>query len=311
MGMMLKRMLFLLLVLSAMLLSGCGSSTDAGSGKVYFLMHTDVGNGFNEDLKQTLLAKGKAAGVEIEVLDAKGDSNVQLDQMNKAIEEKAGAIVLVACDGDAILPAVKKANEAGIPIIRVNRDINAGQFVSSLSDDREAGKMQGEFMAKNLPPDAQIVYMSGEMTQGAAIKRWEGFKEACLDKRPDVKLLASADCGWNRADALKQMTLWLKIFPKIDGIVGANDDMVLGALQIMKDNNRLAGVWASGVDATDEALKAVQAGTMSQTVKQDAKGQGAGAFELVQAALSGNKSQADVVVPFMSITSDNICQFLK
>ena len=311
MGMTLKRMLLLLLVLAVVGLAGCGGGTGASSGKVYFLLHNDAGSGFNEDLKQALLAKAKASGVDIEVLDAKSDSNLQLDQMNKVIEEKAGAIVLAAWDGDAIIPVVKKANEAGIPIIRVNRDINDGQFVSCLSDDREAGKMQGEFMAKHLPPNAQIVYMGGEMTQGAALKRWEGFKEACLDKRPDVKLLASADCGWNRADALKQMTLWLKIFPQIDGIVGANDEMILGALQILKDNNRLEGVLSSGVDATDDALKAVRAGTMSQTVKQDAKGQGEGAFALVQAALSGNKSQADVVVPFMSITKDNIGQFLK
>ena len=57
MVMMLRRMLFLLLVLSAVILSGCGSSMDAGSGKVYFLIHNDTGNGFNEDLKQALLAK--------------------------------------------------------------------------------------------------------------------------------------------------------------------------------------------------------------------------------------------------------------
>ncbi|BAL82329.1 putative D-ribose-binding periplasmic protein [Selenomonas ruminantium subsp. lactilytica TAM6421] len=310
MGKMQKLALFLLMLMVSISLLGCGGS-EVSSGKVYFLLHNDAGGGFNEDLKQALLKKAQEGGVAIEVLDGKGDTNLQLDQMNEVIASKAGAVVLAAMDGDAIIPAVKKANEAGIPIIRVSRDINDGQFVSCLSDDREAGKMQGEFMAKNLPPNAQILYMSGEMTQGAAIKRWEGFKEACLDKRPDVKLLASADCGWNKTDALKQMTLWLKIYPQIDGVVGANDEMVLGAIQSLKDNNRLNGVWTSGVDATDNALKAVQAGLMSQTVKQDAVGQGEGAFQLVQAALTGNKSAADVVVPFVSITRDNIGQFLK
>ncbi|SHK32903.1 inositol transport system substrate-binding protein [Selenomonas ruminantium] len=310
MGKTIKLVFLLMIAMISLGLMGCGGD-QASSGQVYFLLHNDAGAGFNEDLKQALVNKAKEHGVTVEVLDGKSDSNMQLDQMNHVIAAKAGAVVVAAVDGDAIIPAVKKANEADIPIIRVNRDINDGKFVSCISDDKEAGRMQGEFMAQKLPPDARIIYMSGEMTQGAAIKRWEGFKEACLDKRPDVKLLAMADCGWNRADALKQMTLWLKIFPQIDGIVGANDEMVLGAIQILKDNNRLNGVWSSGVDATDDALKAVQAGLMSQTVKQDAKGQGEGAWQLVQAALTGNKSSADVVVPFMSITSDNIGQFLK
>lgn len=305
------KIMALALTLAALLgLSGCGGSS-AGSGKVYYLSHNDTGTGFNEDLKQAFLAQAQAAGTSVEVLNAKNDSNTQLDNMNEAIDNGAAVIVLAAVDGEAIVPAVKKANEAGVGIVRVNRDIADGKFVASMSDDREAGIMQGEYMAKNLPQGAAVLYLGGEMTQGVARMRWEGFKEACLDKRPDIKLLASADCSWNKADALKQMTLWLKVFQKVDAVVCANDDMALGAVQALKDAGRLQGVLISGVDATAPALKAVQAGTMSQTVMQDAKGQGEGAWKLVQAILSGEQPSQDLIVPFVSITRDNIAQFLK
>ena len=204
---------------------------------------------------------------------------------------------------------IEKANAAGIPIIRINRDISGGKFVSSVSDDREAGRMQGEFMAKNLPQGAKIVYMNGEMTQSGAKKRWEGFKEACLDKRPDIQLLASADCSWNEAVALRQMSLWLKLFPQIDGVVGANDDMALGAIRALRDAGRLEGVLVSGVDATDAALKAVSDGTMSQTVKQDADKTAEAIAGLLQKSLSGTAPTDDVKVPFTEITRDNISQF--
>jgi len=305
------KLIGLTLALAAMLgLSGCGGGT-VGSGKVYYLSHNDTGSGFNEELKQAFLAQAQAAGVSVDVLNAKNDSNTQLDNMNEAIENGAAAIVLAAVDGEAIVPAVQKANEAGIGIVRVNRDIADGKFVAAISDDREAGIMQGEYMAKNLPQGAAVLYMGGEMTQGVARQRWEGFKEACLDKRSDVKLLAAADCSWNKAEALKQMTLWLKVFPKVEAVVCANDDMALGAVQALKDAGRLQGVWISGVDATATALKAVQAGTMSQTVMQDAKGQGEAAWKLVQAIARGEKPSQDLIVPFVSITRDNIVQFLK
>ena len=49
--------------------------------------------------------------------------------------------------------------------------------------------MQGEYMAAHLPPNAKIVYLQGDETQSSAVGRWEGFKAACLDKRPDIQLL--------------------------------------------------------------------------------------------------------------------------
>ena len=86
--------------------------------------------------------------------------------------------------------------------------------------------------------------------------------------------------------------------------------MALGAIRALRDAGRLEGVLVSGVDATDAALKAVSDGTMSQTVKQDAEGQGEGAFALIQAVRQGNKQPEDILVPFVEITKANIGQFL-
>ena len=166
-------------------------------------------------------------------------------------------------------------------------------------------------MAQNLPRDAKIVYLMGESSQSGAVKRWEGFKGACLDKRPDVKLLASVDGGWSKAEGLKTLTLWMQMFPKIDGVIAGNDDMALGAIQALKAAGRLQGCLVSGVDATDAGLKAVQSGDMAQTIKQDAKGQGEGAVTLVQGFLKGNPPTEGLSIPFTSITRANIAQFAK
>ena len=101
------------------------------------------------------------------------------------------------------------------------------------------------------------------------------------------------------------------MFPEIDGVIAANDNMAIGAVQALKDANRLEGCLISGVDAVDEALKLIENGEMSQTVKQDPNALADGAFRLVDACLKGNAATENIVVDFQSITKDNLAQFRK
>ncbi|MBR6267728.1 MAG: sugar ABC transporter substrate-binding protein, partial [Selenomonadaceae bacterium] len=251
----------LLTVVSAVLSAGCGS-TETASGKVVFSSHSDatdfVGTVYN-DVK----SKASSQGLEVEFFNSNRDANLQVDQLNEAIAQKPAAIILLAVDKEALIPTVEKANEAGIPVIATNRDLNGGNFAMVRSDEKQAGTLQGNFMAKHLPPNAKVVYLMGESTQSSANQRWEGFKEACLDKRSDIELLAKIDANWSEAEALKYMTLWLQIFPQIDGVICGNDTMALGALKALKASGRSEGVLISGVDAKKAAVKAVAAGEMA------------------------------------------------
>ena len=306
-----KLLVLCLAVIAAVGFCACGGKQGAGNAagkKVIFAAHSEA-SGFTGKLYDGISSKLQSIGAEVEFLDGKGDANLQIDQLNEAISQKPAAIILLAVDGTAVIPTVEKANEAGIPIIATNRDLNGGKFVSVMSDERQAGRLQGEYMARHLPQGARLVYLMGESSQSGAIQRWEGFKEACLDKRPDVQLLARADGNWSTAEGLKNMTLWLKLFPQINAVAAGNDDMALGAVKALKAANRMDGVLVSGVDATDDAIKAIEAGDMSQTVKQDAGRSVDEIFTLMQAFLNGDKPTENVVVPFIESTKDNVAQF--
>ena len=301
------RMLGLLLLPAVCFgLAGCGLM--GGSSDRIIYANYDDSDGFCTQIKEAFAAKAKADGVEVEFLDAKNDGNMQIDQLNEAIGSGAGAIILLAADGSSIVKTIEKANDAGIPVITVNRSVAGGQVLRAYSDDVEAGRMQGEYMAAHLPPNAKIVYLQGDATQSSAVGRWEGFKAACLDKRSDVQLLSFVDAGWSKAEALKTMMLWMNMFPEINGVVAGNDEMALGAIAALKGANRLAGCLVSAVDATPAGLAAVEAGEMAQTVKQDAKAQGEAALTLAEGFLKGNPPSGDLAIPFTSITSDNIAQ---
>ena len=164
-------------------------------------------------------------------------------------------------------------------------------------------------MAKHLPQGAKIVYLMGDASLSAAVLRWEGFREACLDKRPDVQLLIMQDCGWLETSGFRAVSMWLKIFPQIDGVIAGNDSMALGALRALKAAGRDKGVLISGVDALEPAVKAVAAGEMAQTVKQDADKTAEEIGKLLQEAAAGKIPTDDIKVPFTEITRENAAQF--
>ena len=297
------------LALTVMALAGCGGSAGGGSGTVIYANYKD-GDGFTDTLRDEFKAQASSTGWQVEYLDGKNDGNFQIDQLNEALEKKPSAIVLLPADSASIVPTVQKANEMGIPIVCVNRFPDGGEYSKSYSDDLEAGRMQGEFMAARLPQGAKVVYLKGASGNAAAEGRWEGFKKYCLDKRSDVKLLAFADANWSTAEAMKDMSLWLDMFPQIDGVICGNDGMAMGAIAALKGAGRLSGVLISGVDATGDALAAIKTGEMAQTVKQDATGQAKGVFSLVQQSMQGQKPD-NVLVPYTSITRENVSQFAK
>ena len=298
------------LTVSAFALAGCGGNASSGDFIVAYANHNDD-DAFGNMIREAFKNKAASSGLNVEFYDAKSDGNLQTDQVHEMIDKGVGAIVLLAVDGDGIIPAVEKANAANIPVIAINRDLNGGKFLAVTSDNKEAGRLQGEYFKKNLPPDAKVVNLEGSANQKGAQDRWEGFSDSCLKARPDVQLLSMMDGDYSRAEAMKIMSVWLNLFPQINAVIAGNDEMALGAIAALKAANRLEGTLVSGVDATDAALKAIEAGEMVQTVKQDAVGQAEGAVDIAVAAKSGNVPSEGKTIPFTSITKDNIAQFIK
>ena len=111
---------------------------------------------------------------------------------------------------------------------------------------------------------------------------------------------------------MKDMTFWLSVFPQIDAIISGNDDMALGGIAAMKGAGRFnSDVLVTGIDASDEAVKAVASGEMSQTIKQDADGSAVVIVDLLQKMLQGGQVTDDEKVPFIEITKANVAQFVK
>ena len=307
--------MMLLALATVFMVAGCGGdNSDKVSnpdGAVAFAIH-DKPDGITAKLLNDVKAKSEGAGWQFVNEIAEGNANLQLDQVNKMVDDKAAAIVLIAQNSDSIVPAVKRANEAGIPVIATNRDINGGVFTNVINNERQAGEMQADYMAAHLPQNAKVVYIKGEMTISAAVDRYEGFKEALKAKRPDVEIIASNSTGdWSEAQGIRELSLWLGMYPQIDGVAAANDNMALGAIKAMKAAGRFNdSVIVCGVDSIDDALASIAAGELKMTVKQDADKIVETIMGLLQQIKQGQSPEkGDVLVPMIAITKDNLSQY--
>lgn len=251
------------------------------------------------------------SNLDVRFADANGDVSKQLDQIDNFIAQKVNLIVVVPVDYQGIVPGVERANKAGIPVIALGIQSAGGKYTFVGSKNFDAGRLQGELMAAKLPKNAQILYLQGTPGLYHSKERLEGFTKACLDKRPDVKLLASLPGNYDRGQGMQITEDWIERFPKFDAVIAANDQMALGALEALKTAGRLKGVMISGIDGTTDALNAIKAGEMSQTIFQNAQGQAAAAYQVVESIKGGSAPPPEVIVPFASITKDNLSNYLK
>lgn len=307
--------MMLLALATVFMVAGCGGdNSDKVSnpdGAVAFAIH-DKPDGIPGKVLNDVKAKSEGAGWQFVNEIAEGNANLQMDQVNKMVDDKAAAIVVIAQNSDSIVPAVKRANEAGIPIIATNRDINGGVLTNVINNERQAGELQADYMAAHLPQNAKVVYIKGEMTISAAVNRYEGFKEAIKAKRPDVEIIASNSTGdWSEAQGIRELSLWLGMYPQIDGVAAANDNMAMGAIKAMKAVGRFNdSVIVCGVDSTDDALASIAAGELKMTVKQDADKIVETIMGLLQQIKQGQSpGKGDVLVPMIAITKDNLSQY--
>src|SRR5699024_9207239 len=137
---------------------------DNGQEEAYtvgFVISTQT-NPFFVSLKDGAEAKADELGIELIVLDSQDDSAKAASNMEDLITREVDLILVNPTDSDAIVNSVIEANEAGIPIITVDRSSEGGEVLSYIaSDNISGGKMAGEYIVDLLDGEGKVVELEG------------------------------------------------------------------------------------------------------------------------------------------------------
>lgn len=257
---------------------------------------------------QDYVSEKYADTVEFSVLDGNMDSATQVGQIDNLIAQNVDGILICPMDGDALVPAVEAANEAKVPLITVNAQVNSDEVLAHVgSDDIVAGELEMQYVADQLNGKGNIVILHGPNGISAEVLRREGY-ENILKKYPDIKILSEPTCNWSREEALSTTENLLQGADEIQAIVAQNDEMAMGALQAVLDNDMGDKIIVTGIDAIDDAKAAIEAGTLAATVFQDAKGQAEAGIDEILDIVKGGEPK-DVSIPYVLVTKDNIADY--
>ncbi len=274
-------------------------------------------------LRNGMIEQSKTLGVDVQVEDAQNDVAKQLDQINNFIASGVSAIVVNPVDTSATQAMSDAAAAANIPLVYVNREpVNVDTLPDNqafvASNEMDSGTLETKEVCRLFKEagktEANIYVIMGELSNQAAVMRTKDIHDVIggPDCGVKVSIIDEQTSNWNRDEAQNLMTNWLSTGAAFDGVIANNDESAIGAIQAMKAANiDMATVVVGGVDATQDALAAMQAGDLDVTVFQDAAGQGAGALDAAIKLSKGEAVDQKVYIPFQLVTPANIGDYLK
>ena len=144
--------------------------------------------------------------MEITFFTSMLDAALQAQQIDDAIARKFDLVVVVPTSEQAVVPALARAKQAGVPIIIVNNTPKDGTeelYLTFVGQDQTAmGRLAGEAMLKALKDSGRdggkVAMITGALQQGIAPRRVNGFREA-VKANPKVEIVAVEDARWDTA----------------------------------------------------------------------------------------------------------------
>ena len=252
-----------------------------------------LNNPFFVSIREGVEEVAQNENVETVITDAQNDSSTQNNQVEDLITQGVDLIVINPVDSTAISTSVKKANEANIPVICVDRKSDEGELVSFIaSNNVEGGKLAGEYILEKVGENAEVIQLEGIPGASSTRERGEGFTEATDGK---INLLASQTANFDRAEGMTVMENLLQAHPDVKAVFCQNDEMALGASEAVKASGK--DVTIVGFDGNDDAIKAVEEGMLSATVAQKPQEMGKLAIETALKYLKGEQVEEQVDSP--------------
>ena len=233
----------------------------------------------------------------------------EVNLVENAVNRHVDAIVLAASDPDALVPAIKKAWEARIPVVLIDSMVSdAGKpyYQSFLSTDN---KLAGELCAKQLIADVgttgKIAIMSYVAGAGSEVGRVGGFKDY-IAAHSKLQIVGPFYSQSQMATALNQTTDVLASKPDLKGIFGANEPTAVGMGRALVQSGKAGKVVAVGFDGNEDLQKFVRDGTLAATAVQGSYQMGYLGVKTVAEVLQGKKVPKMLDTGVVMVTKNNI-----
>lgn len=215
--------------------------------------------------RDVFVSTAKALGADVNVQNANGDVQEQIEQIEYFIKKQMDVIAVVAGDCDALSDVMKKAKDAGIRTVSYDRLItNADCDLYISFDNEEVGRLMARCFLEHVPEGGDIFMIQGPETDGNVLQIRKGFNEVLAGSGLNVVYKANCD-GWLAEYAFTYVKEGLAQHRDIKGVMCGNDDLATQAFRALSEE-RLAGkVVLTGQDGDLMACQRIVEGTQNMT----------------------------------------------
>lgn len=289
-----KRNLTLLTIVLVVMLLLSGGSIFAADVLISVIVKT-TNSDYWQVVNKGAIQASKELGVKMTFDGPSAETaiNEQVNMMENAIAKKVNAIILAPCDVKALVPVVKKAEAAKIPVVVIDTKLDYATVSFLTTDNVAAGASAAKLFVEKAGKKGKIAIMSFVQGAGSAIDREKGFIDY-IKKNTTMTIVGTYYSNSDMPTALNQTTDVLNANKDIVGIFGSNEPTAIGMGRAVQEKGLTGKIVAVGFDGAPKLQELVKAGVLQGIVVQSPYNMGYKGIKTALDASQGKKVDAFV-----------------
>ncbi|MBB6048312.1 substrate-binding domain-containing protein [Armatimonas rosea] len=266
---------------------------------------------FWQSVKAGAEKAGAELGAEIKWVGAQKETDTagQIGVVENQMTAKVDGIALAPLDKAALVPVIKKAHEAKVPLVIFDSaaDVSDDQYVSFVAtDNRVGGEMAAKQMGKICGGKGKVVLVPNAANSASTMDREAGFEETIKKEFPGMTVIRSNYGESDRSKSLNVSQDVLSANPDVVGIFGSCEPCAIGALKAVEAKGLKGKVKIIGFDNTTEMEKGITEGTIDSVVIQNPAKMGYESVKALIAAKKGEKVEKKIDTGVVLMTKENM-----
>jgi ribose transport system substrate-binding protein len=296
-------------------------AADESKGKKIAFLQTLATHPYVVATTRSFRTRAEAHGMEITFFTSMLDAALQAQQIDDAIARRFDLVVVVPTSEQAVVPALARAKQAGIPVIIVNntpKDGTEDLYLAFVGQDQSAmGRLAGQSMLSALKDSGRdggkVALITGALQQGIAPRRVSGFREA-VKANPKVDVVAVEDARWDTATSERiagQLYARFAAGGGLDAMYGMADNQAAAAIRAAQAAGIAVGIKPKqlvvvGGNCLKEGLDNIKADKMHSTITQIPTELGVRAADAINDHFAGKKLPKEILLPLATVTKANV-----
>ncbi|NGO74241.1 ABC transporter substrate-binding protein [Streptomyces sp. YC504] len=286
-----------------------GKKLDLKGATVGFSQSEKEANPFRIAETASIKAEAKERGIKLLTANAQSQFSKQISDVQDLITKGADVLVIAPLNSDGWGPVLRTAAQKKIPIVTIDRKINATaceDYVAFIgSDFVEQGRRAADQMIEATGGKGEVAILLGAPGNNVTTERTKGFKDRIAEKAPDLEVVFEQTGEFAREKGQSVTENLIQSNPDITGIYAENDEMGLGAVNALKSAGKKAGdVQIVTIDGTRNAVQGIVDGWIYGVVESNPRF-GPLAFQTLDSFTKGEEVGQDIVIKDTEYSEEN------